>query len=165
MKRLLITALLIGGLVAVVSSGEGMRSGQVSITVTDSITVADTAINLPKWDTTFSSAINVSEITRIQFYLQALSDSSFLGDTLTVRVQFSPWLTTPDWQYLPDTLFIVVSSNDTSFGAVYQLDTIAFLPDLMRFECVRHDSNEATQPLLLANTYDANFVIRFKGWK
>ncbi len=166
MKRLLLTGLLICGLTALVTGGEGMRSGQVVVTVTDSITPLDTsADSVGNSDTVYSPSIDVSEITRIQFYCQLTSDSDFVYDTCTVRVQFSPWLTIPDWQYLDDTLFTFILSNDTSFGAIYSLDTLAKLPDLMRFECVRDDSAEVTQQLLITNTYDASFVIRFKGWK
>ena len=165
MKRLLFTALLVGSLATLSIGGEGMQSGQQAVTITDSIAVADTASGAIKADTSFSGTVEVWKYDYIQFYCQLVGDSNFTNDSVIVRVQFSPNLSTPDWQHLADSLFIFSATSDTSFGSIYRLDTLNYLPDLMRFECVRHDVNEATAPGLLANKYNASLIIRFKGWK
>jgi len=143
----------------------GYLSGHRTITVTDSIAVADTVAASFKTDTVYSNALDIHDYDYIQFYCQLLNDSNFTNDSVVVKVQFSPSLETKDWQYVGNDSLFIFNSNDTSFGNVYRMDTMNVLSDLMRFECVRRDSNETTEPALLNNTYDASLVIRFKGWK
>lgn len=165
MKRLLLTGLLICGLSALVSGGEGMRSGQFLVTITDSITVVDTQITKFRIDTVITASSDVHKYNYIQFYCQMTQDTNAVNDSVVIKAQFSPALGTPDWQDVADSIFAFAATADTVFGPVYRLDTMNVLSDLMRFHCVFRDSNEVTMPNILNNTYDINLVIRFKGWK
>lgn len=165
MKRIVFLAIL---MIPIMLHSASWRSGKLpSITVVDSIAVADTVAAVVRADTGISEIIDVTKYRFLEFYIRVVSDSDFTADTFYVSVQFSADKGgIYDWQTVTDTHLVKLTDTDSAYVALtLRLDTLQMLADKMRFIVSHRDSIEAGFPQgLHTNTYNSVFDIWFKGW-
>jgi len=144
----------------------GGKSGSQSVTITDSIAVADTVAAAVRTDVETTGVFNLADFNYIAFYGQVTSDTNFANDTCFAVLQISPALQGYDWLTIDTLLKLVVDSTwgSASAGVVHRIDTLGTLADYGRLIISHRSAFAADQPGLLANTYDFIVTVWFKVW-
>lgn len=169
MKRLLILALLLTALPLSTMAGYiGEKSGRQVVTVRDSLVAADTVAQAIRVDTGTTEEVSLVHYGALQLMIQLAQDTNFANDTARIYLQVSPDLggSTRNWTTIGPIAKITAAGN-TFASAVYQLDTLNYLPDYMRLLCIPRDSCESAAAFngLNNNAYTNTFTVWIKRWR
>lgn len=158
-KRLLFLCVIVSSLALI---GAGERTSVMSGTITDSISVADTADEAIRADTGFFGPFYLNGYETFQYvWFAQVQDTNFTDDSTFLRFQ-GGLLVNQDtvWSTVADTLVTHLTSDTTAVSLLYGLDSLGW--DIGRLLVVVRDSNDATAPGLLGNTYDHVITIAFR---
>ena len=145
----------------------------LSVTLIDSIKVADTADESIRIDTLFSTPIKIPSDARVLYFTSlwqplefgAISDTNFLNDSLRVMLQHSADKRTwTDWGTNIQVILNASADLDTVIMSALRIRTDTLtgagqLQQYVRAKFIYQDSLETTQPGLLDNVYKKYFSV------